>query len=129
MAAGGCKNGRGVCLRAAALPEVGGKESIATAQAAACRAVALLSAPALEASHVTAVVRHSLCSLCQRCIAVCPYGARSLDGENEAIYVSPVMCQGCGACAAACPNGASMLQGYSGTQMLARIDAAVLGVN
>ena len=105
------------------------EKSIATAQAAACRAVALLSAPALEASHVTAVVRHSLCSLCQRCIAVCPYGARSLDGENEAIYVSPVMCQGCGACAAACPNGASMLQGYSGTQMLARIDAAVLGVN
>jgi heterodisulfide reductase subunit A len=100
-------------------------ESVATAEAAAQRALRLLSRERLAAGKVVAGVRHSLCSLCEQCIAACPYGARALDVEREEVQVNPAMCQGCGACAAVCPNDASVLEGYAPQQMLAVIDAAV----
>jgi len=100
-------------------------ESVATAEAAAQRALRLLSRERLTAGKVTAGVRHSLCSLCEQCIAACPYGARSLDVDLEEVRVNPAMCQGCGACAAVCPNDASFLEGYAAQQMLATIDAAI----
>ena len=100
-------------------------ESIAMAEAAAQRALRLLSRRHLPAGKVTAKVRHSLCSLCERCIEACPYGAREIDLEAEQIRINPAMCQGCGSCATACPNSASILDGYSIRQMLDVIDAAV----
>jgi heterodisulfide reductase subunit A2 len=100
-------------------------ESIATAEAAAQRALRILSRERLATGKVTAGVRHSLCSLCEQCINACPYGARSLDPELEQVLVNPAMCQGCGACAAVCPNDASYLEGYPAQQMLAMIDAAI----
>ncbi len=100
-------------------------ESIATAEAAAQRALRILSREWLATGKVTAGVRHSLCSLCEQCINACPYGARSLDLELEQVLVNPAMCQGCGACAAVCPNDASFLEGYPAQQMLAMIDAAI----
>lgn len=100
-------------------------ESVATAEAAAQRALRILSRERLAAGTVVAGVRHSLCSLCEQCIAACPYGARRLDVDLEQVRVNPAMCQGCGACAAVCPNDASFLEGYAPRQMLATIDAAV----
>jgi heterodisulfide reductase subunit A len=101
-------------------------ESVATAEAAAQRALRILSRERLATGKVAAGVRHSLCSLCEQCIAACPYGARSLDVDLEQVRVNPAMCQGCGACAAVCPNDASFLEGYAPQQMLAVIDAAVM---
>jgi heterodisulfide reductase subunit A len=100
-------------------------ESIATAEAAAQRALRILARERLPAGKVVAQVRHSLCSLCERCIGACPYEARTIDHDHEKVLVNPVMCQGCGACAAACPNGASILEGFQGQQMLEMIDAAI----
>ncbi len=100
-------------------------ETTATAEAAAQRGLRLLFRKELTAGRVVAKVRHSLCSLCERCIEVCPYGARSLDTENDEVTVNPVMCQGCGTCAAVCPNSASLLEGFSKVQMFDVIDAAV----
>ena len=98
-------------------------ESITTAQAAAQRALNIISRPFLASARITATVRHSLCSLCQKCITTCPYGARMLNPDETKVLVNEVMCQGCGSCAAICPNNASVLQGYSGQQMLGAIDA------
>jgi heterodisulfide reductase subunit A len=78
----------------------------------------------LPVSSVSADVRHSLCSLCLRCIDACPYGARSVDTDEAHIVVNALMCQGCGACAAACPNGAAILDGYSKPLVMEMIDAA-----
>ena len=100
-------------------------ESIATAEAAAQRALRILSRERLATGKVVASVRHSLCSLCEQCINACPYGARALDEDQERLVVNPAMCQGCGACAAVCPNDASVLEGFPAQQMLAMIDAAV----
>jgi heterodisulfide reductase subunit A len=100
-------------------------ESIATAEAAALRALRILARERLATGKVTAGVRQSLCSRCEQCIDACPYGARTVDAELNQVQVNPAMCQGCGACAALCPNDAAFLEGYPAQQMLAVIDAAL----
>ena len=98
-------------------------ESITSAEAAAQRALSIISRPTLICSKIVAKVRHSLCALCQQCIVVCPYGARMLNDDETRVLVNETMCQGCGSCTATCPNDASVLQGYSSHQMLGVIDA------
>ena len=70
-------------------------------------------------------MRHSLCSLCERCVAACPYQARLVDASLEKLVVNPTMCQGCGECATVCPNGAAVVHGFTGKQFLDVIDAAL----
>lgn len=101
-------------------------ESIATAEAAASRCLRILSQKKLSSGNVVAEVRHSLCSLCERCIEACPYGARALDIEETKVTVNPLMCQGCGSCATVCPNSASILVGFSKQQMMSMLDAAMI---
>jgi len=100
-------------------------ESIATAEAAAQRALVLLCRGKVAGGSIAAEVRHSLCSLCERCMAACPYGARYRDEEEERILVNELMCQGCGSCAAVCPNSASVLRGFKDQQIHAVLDAAL----
>ncbi len=100
-------------------------ETIATAEAAAMGALAIIAQGRLPAARPTATVRPALCALCQRCIETCPYGARGLNAEGNQVRVNSLICQGCGACAAVCPNGASVLTGFTEQQMLAVIDAAL----
>jgi heterodisulfide reductase subunit A len=100
-------------------------ESITTAEAAAQRALRIISRKRLPAGKVVAKVRHSLCSLCERCIDACPYEARAIDYEHEKVLINPVMCQGCGSCAAVCPSSASILEGFQEQQMFEMIDAAI----
>ena len=100
-------------------------ETIATAEAAAQRALRILSHQRLAAGRVVARVHHSLCSLCERCIDACPYGARTMNVEMDKVLINPAMCQGCGSCAAICPSGAAVLEGFLEQQMLEVIDAAM----
>jgi len=102
-------------------------QSITTARAAAQRALHILNRPFIASDKVVAMVRHSLCSLCERCIEACPYTARSLTPEGDRLVVNPVLCQGCGACAAVCPNSAAIVEGLTKGQMLETIDAALSG--
>jgi len=103
-------------------------ESIATAEAAAQRALRILNSERLAAGNIVAQVRHSLCSLCERCIKACPYGARFHDEEKGQVVVDELTCQGCGSCAAVCPNSASVLRGYRDQQVFEVIDAALEAV-
>ena len=100
-------------------------ESITTAEAASQRALRILAHQRISSGKVTASVRHSLCSLCERCIDACPYGARTIDYDHGHVTVNPLMCQGCGSCATVCPNSASILEGFQGQQMFEMIDAAI----
>ncbi|NQT69265.1 MAG: CoB--CoM heterodisulfide reductase iron-sulfur subunit A family protein, partial [Desulfobacteraceae bacterium] len=102
-------------------------ESIATAEAAAQRALRILTHEQLPTGKVVAEVHHSLCSLCERCIVTCPYGARFFDLELERVLVNAAMCQGCGSCATTCPNSASVVAGYFDQQMFDVIDSALEG--
>jgi len=103
-------------------------ETIAMADAAAQRALRILNSEKLMAGSTVAEVRHSLCSLCERCITACPYGARLRDEYEGKIIVDGLTCQGCGSCASVCPNSASVLRGYRDQQMFSVIDAALQDV-
>jgi heterodisulfide reductase subunit A len=110
----------GIALSPRSVPE-----SVATGEAAAARALPILSADSLPSARTTAVVRHSLCTLCLRCIETCPYEARFLDETGGRVAVNPVMCQGCGDCATVCPNSASIVEGFSHRTVLGAIDGAL----
>ncbi len=49
-------------------------ETIASAKAAAQRALQILSRKGLSSSNTVAEVKHTLCSRCGACVEVCPYG-------------------------------------------------------
>jgi heterodisulfide reductase subunit A-like polyferredoxin len=100
------------------------EETIAQAQAAAVRAVALLSKPHMEATPIIASVNPRLCAACGICVEVCPYGARVLEPGMEHAEVIEVLCQGCGACVAACPNKASQQKGFEFVQVFEMLEAA-----
>jgi heterodisulfide reductase subunit A len=101
------------------------QESLASSGAAAQRALRILAHDKLAAGKIVSSVRHSLCSLCERCVDSCPYQARTLDPDNQKIVVNAAICQGCGDCATACPNSAAVLQGFTDSQMLGMIDSAI----
>jgi heterodisulfide reductase subunit A2 len=102
------------------------RETIAQAQAAAVRAVALLSKASLEATPIVASVNPKLCAACGVCVEVCPYGARVLEPGMPYAQVIEVLCQGCGACVAACPNKASQQKGFEFSQIFEMLEAARL---
>jgi heterodisulfide reductase subunit A-like polyferredoxin len=102
------------------------EETIAQGQAAAVRAVALLSKKVLAAQPIVATVNQRLCAACGICVEICPYGARRLEPGMAHAEVIEVLCQGCGACIAACPNKASQQKGFEFTQMFELIEAACL---
>jgi heterodisulfide reductase subunit A len=101
------------------------EETIAQANAAAVRAVALLAHSQLESTPIVASVNPKLCTACGLCVEICPYGARVLDPGLTHAEVIEVLCQGCGACIAACPNKASQQKGFEIEQVFDMLDAAV----
>jgi len=105
------------------------EETIAQAQAAAVRAVALLTKPKLQAAPIIASVNPRLCAACGMCVEACPYGARLLEPGMTHAEVIEVLCQGCGACVAACPNKASQQNGYRLDQVFGMLEAAIDGRN
>ncbi|WP_319408005.1 response regulator [uncultured Desulfosarcina sp.] len=111
--------GCGIVLSPRSIPE-----AVATAEAAAGRALAILTADRLPAARTTAIVRHSLCTLCLRCIETCPYDARFLDETGQRVLVNPAMCQGCGDCATVCPNSAAIVEGFTHRSLFGAIEGA-----
>ena len=79
----------------------------AEAQAAAARAVTVLSRGSIRVGGSVARIDPDLCSGCLGCINVCPYGAITFDSDEKVAIVNAAVCKGCGACAAACPSEAS----------------------
>jgi len=100
-------------------------ETVASAQAAAQRALALLAQPRICAGTRIALQRRSLCAQCERCIQACAFDARHLDPDTGVITVHPGICRGCGACMAVCPNGAAILKDCPPAQMLSIIETTL----
>ncbi|MCL6557936.1 MAG: FAD-dependent oxidoreductase, partial [Firmicutes bacterium] len=100
------------------------EETIVQANAAAMRAVTILSREKLENVAITAVVDEELCVGCGVCVAACDYGAREINEKTGKATVVEALCQGCGACVGACPSNASQQKGYEKGQLLAMLEAA-----
>ncbi|RLB90831.1 MAG: histidine kinase, partial [Deltaproteobacteria bacterium] len=101
------------------------QEAVASAQAAAVRAIQILAHERLKSGKTVAATRSATCSLCEICVDTCPYGARFVDYLEGKILVDPAACQGCGVCGAVCPSNSAFLEGFDGRGMLDTIDMAM----
>ena len=99
-------------------------ESIAQAQAAAARAVTLLSAKSLPVSGTVAEVDARTCSSCGVCVSICPYSAPRVDEKTGKAMIESTLCKGCGLCVASCRSGALHLKGFETSQIMGMIDCA-----
>jgi heterodisulfide reductase subunit A len=102
-------------------------EALAMAEAAAQRALVMLSRKELETARLVSEVRHSICALCELCVSLCPQQARRVDPAENRIVVDALACLGCGICAAACPSSAAIVTGHVDRQVMAGLDVRLGG--
>ena len=100
--------------------------SVAQASAAAARALAMISAGSIEIEAATSVVDEELCSGCKTCSDLCPFHAISFDDEKQVSIINETLCKGCGVCVAACPSGAIIGRHFTGEELLAEIEGALV---
>ncbi len=105
-------------------------ETIVQAQAAAARAMTIVSKDVLEVGGIVAQVDAEKCVACLTCVRVCPYDVPQIRadlggvaGIVGAAYIEPAQCHGCGICAAECPAKAIQLLRYQDVQVEAEIAA------
>jgi heterodisulfide reductase subunit A len=100
-------------------------ESIAQAEAAAQKALTILSKSHLLPKGIISEVQDRWCVGCEACVTACPYEARVIATDRKVAHVIESLCKGCGICAVVCPSGAAKLVSYKDEQILAMIDEAV----
>lgn len=102
----------GACQGAKDIPD-----TVAQADAAAAKALALIDAGQIELEPNTAWIDEEMCSGCGTCIALCPYKALSRNEEKQVAVIDEALCKGCGTCVAACPSGAAQQHLFSDQQI------------
>lgn len=100
-------------------------EAMQEGEAAAQRALRILSKVEIMPQRLMAHVRHSICSACGLCIEVCPFNARYIDPVEGKIMVDIASCQGCGTCAVICPNSATLMVDFEDDGIMNVIEAAL----
>jgi heterodisulfide reductase subunit A len=103
---------------------------VAQAAGAAAAAQIPINQGKVSLEPIAAKVTEALCKGCGVCEGLCPYKAITLNeiavGQRRA-SVNDAMCKGCGTCSAYCPGGAIKMQHFTTPQILAQIDAFLLG--
>ena len=103
------------------------EETIAQAQGAAARALAILAQKEMYVGGAVAIVNQSKCIVCLTCVRTCPYNVPIIDYGVNAAYIDPAACQGCGLCASECPAKAITLQNFTDAQIIAQGTALAAG--
>jgi heterodisulfide reductase subunit A len=103
------------------------EESISQAQAAASRAVTVLSALEVSASGTVALVDPLCCSSCGVCVEICPYSAPQFIENTGKAEIQATLCKGCGLCVASCRSGAIHLKGFDTGQIMAQLKTCLFG--
>ena len=102
------------------------EESITQAQAAASRALTVLSALELSVSGMVALVDPNFCSSCGVCTEICPYSAPQFNQTTSKAEIQATLCKGCGLCVASCRSGAIHLKGFDTGQIMAMLQSCML---
>ena len=101
-------------------------ETVASTEAAACKAANVALKKELILEPFVAHVTPETCSLNKLCIQQCKYDAielRDYPVADRRLWVNTARCTGCGACIAVCPSGAIELKGLGNDQIKAMIKA------
>jgi heterodisulfide reductase subunit A len=101
------------------------EESVAQAQAAASRAITVLSALEISVSGMVALVDQNFCSSCGVCTEICPYSAPKFNEKTGKAEIQPTLCKGCGLCVASCRSGAIHLKGFDTGQIMAQLQSCM----
>jgi len=97
-------------------------ETISQAQAAAAKAVTVLSKEYITTGNEVASIDLKLCVACLTCARICSYGAIVINGMDKP-YVEPAKCRGCGVCVVECPTKAIILEHFKNDQILTECEA------
>jgi heterodisulfide reductase subunit A len=97
-------------------------DTVAQANAAAGKALALIDAGEIELEPNTAWIDEKMCSGCKTCLSLCPYKAIVRDDERKIAVIDQALCKGCGTCVAACPSGAAQQHLFSDDQVLEELE-------
>jgi heterodisulfide reductase subunit A len=99
-------------------------DTVAQASASAARVIGTLAKKEFEIDPILAFVEENKCDGCKKCLSSCPKNAFQMSDKNKAV-VDEALCVGCGACITSCPQDAIDLRGYSNSQMIASVEAAL----
>jgi heterodisulfide reductase subunit A len=103
---------------------------VAQAAGAAAAAQIPINQGKVALEPIAAKVSETLCAGCGICERQCPYKAitmEALDNGKMRANVNDAMCKGCGTCGSSCPGGAIWMQHFATPQLVAQIDAFLLG--
>jgi heterodisulfide reductase subunit A len=107
----------GACQSAKDIPD-----TVAQADAAAAKALALMDAGQIELEPNTAWIDEATCSGCKTCISLCPYNAITPDEQRKVAVLDAALCKGCGTCVAACPSGAARQHLFTDEQVCEELE-------
>ncbi|MBE0618145.1 MAG: CoB--CoM heterodisulfide reductase iron-sulfur subunit A family protein, partial [Proteobacteria bacterium] len=101
------------------------EEAISSAQAAAGRALTILSMDPFYVGGIVADVDADKCVGCLTCVRTCPfqiprllYDRAGVGGIGGHAWIDPALCQGCGTCTGECPAAAIQLAHYRDDQVM-----------
>jgi heterodisulfide reductase subunit A len=115
----------GVCQGPKDIPD-----TVAQAEGAASAASIPIHIGKVELEPYFAQCIEEKCAGCGMCVNLCPYSALSLvdkEGGGKVMQVTEAKCKGCGTCGGFCPGGAIWMQHFATPQIIAQIDAFLLG--
>ncbi len=114
----------GVCQGPKDIPD-----TVAQAEGAASAASIPIHRGEVELEPYFAQCVEEKCAGCGMCVNLCPYSALALVEKEgrQVMQVTEAKCKGCGTCGGFCPGGAIRMQHFTTPQIVAQIDAFLLG--
>jgi len=97
--------------------------SIAQAESAAAKAIALTARGKVELDPHIVYFDPEKCDLCRLCENICIFNAIEIKGKE--LKLTQANCSGCGACAAMCPKDALYIPGFKKEQTSAQLNTVL----